>query len=167
MSGTDRRIGDEHALIYQILTNGEVRSAVPVARRAKGSASLRRPMRNRSGLAAHIFVGAEDWSGPVTDNNPAKAGEIVHFYGAGFGPVHSHPPDGYPAPVSPLLPTTSPVQCTAYEVGPATPGTRSSVEMPVLFAGLAPGLVGYYQIDAMLPSVRQPVAFRCAVGLHS
>ena len=81
-------------------------------------------------LAAH-----EDWRGLVSTISPARPGEIIHIYGIGFGRVDSQPPDGTPAPADPPARTISPIACSA----------------PVLFAGLAPGLVGIYQMDVRLP----------------
>jgi uncharacterized protein (TIGR03437 family) len=94
---------------------------------------LRRSLGSLVAYETLLAVFHEDWS-PVTSITPARNGEILHVYGTGLGPVTSHPPDGWPAPVAPLSPTIAPVMC----------------DVPVLFAGLAPGLVGYYQLDLQL-----------------
>ena len=40
----------------------------------------------------------QDWSGFVTPEHPAVAGEVLHFYGTGFGPVNPQGETGIPAP---------------------------------------------------------------------
>jgi uncharacterized protein (TIGR03437 family) len=83
----------------------------------------------------------EDWSGFITPQKPARIGEIVHFYGTGFGAVQPFVLTGVSAPANP----------------PAALATPLSCNMPVLYAGLAPGLVGYYQIDVQVePEVTSP-----------
>jgi uncharacterized protein (TIGR03437 family) len=87
----------------------------------------------------------QDWSAPVTPSNPARPNEILHLYGSGFGPVSSQPRTGLPAPANPLSPTVNPITCAASTVD------HSSLNVPVLFSGLAPGAVGIYQLDIQLP----------------
>jgi enamine deaminase RidA (YjgF/YER057c/UK114 family) len=105
----------------------------------------------------------QDFSGPVTSDKPARSGEIVHLYASGFGPVMPPVPDGA-APASPLSRTSSPVTCGALDAsGNTTPLT-------VLFAGLAPGMAGTYQLDAQLPSslpAGNAIQIRCGVGSNS
>jgi uncharacterized protein (TIGR03437 family) len=88
----------------------------------------------------------ENWSDLVTTANPALPGEIVHMYGTNWGSVDATPKDGYPAPLHPLSRTIMPITCLA-----VSPGNNTRRDVPVLFAGLAPGLVGIYQLDAQLP----------------
>ena len=78
----------------------------------------------------------QDWSGYVTQTSPARAGEIVYFYATGLGPVQPPVPTGVPAPVAPLSLPTTPPDCN----------------LPVVFAGLAPGLVGYYLMYFQMPA---------------
>lgn len=85
----------------------------------------------------------EDWSSPVTEANPASAGEIVHIYGTGFGPVAPPVPTGAVSPAEPLSYTTTYLEWT---------WPLESVGAEVLFCGLAPGLTGYYQLDVRLPA---------------
>jgi enamine deaminase RidA (YjgF/YER057c/UK114 family) len=106
----------------------------------------------------------QDFSGPVTSDKPARSGEIIHLYASGFGPVMPPVPDGAAAPASPLSRTLSPVTCGALDAsGNTTPLT-------VLFAGLAPGMAGTYQLDAQLPSslpAGNAIQIRCGVGSNS
>lgn len=87
-------------------------------------------------LAAH-----GDFSSVVTPANPARPGEIVHLYMTGLGPVAPAVRTGDPAPVEPLAQLIAPVRCTVYDT-----------EADVLFAGLAPGFVGYYQVSIRIPA---------------
>lgn len=76
----------------------------------------------------------------VTPRDPAAAGETIILYTTGLGPVSLDVPDGYPAPSNPLAYTADPFQVLV-EGEPAR----------VLFSGLAPGFVGVYQLNLILP----------------
>jgi enamine deaminase RidA (YjgF/YER057c/UK114 family) len=106
----------------------------------------------------------QDFSGLVTSNQPALPGEIIHLYGSGFGPVTPPLPDGASAPATPLSRTMSPVTCGALDT------SGNAVPLTVLFAGLAPGIAGIYQLDVQLPSTLpagNAVQIRCGVGSNS
>ena len=106
----------------------------------------------------------QDFSGLVTSNQPALPGEIIHLYGSGFGPVTPPLPDGASAPATPLSRTMSPVTCGALDT------SGNAVPLTVLFAGLAPGIAGTYQLDVQLPSTLpagNAVQIRCGVGSNS
>jgi uncharacterized protein (TIGR03437 family) len=83
-------------------------------------------------LPALLLAIHEDWQAVVSPAQPARPGEVLHLYGTGLGPVDQPQPDGVPAPANPPARTLAPVTCTG---------------VPVLFAGLAPGLAGYYQME--------------------
>jgi uncharacterized protein (TIGR03437 family) len=93
-------------------------------------------------LPATLTAIHENWSAFVTAALPARPGEVLHLYGTGFGPVDSSQLDGVPAPANLPVRTLTPVICS---------DTHTRQPIPVLFAGLAPGLVGYYQLDVRLP----------------
>ena len=76
----------------------------------------------------------------VTSENPAVDGEVVLLYGTGLGPVSNTPVDGTEASDAPLSPTQNAPQVS---IG----GQTASV----LWAGLAPGFVGLYQINVQVP----------------
>ncbi len=82
----------------------------------------------------------------VTPSNPAKAGEVVTFYGTGFGPVSPLVPTGVPAPINPLSIVATPFQ---FDLGAGGVGT---IHLTTQFLGLAPGMVGVYQINLQIPS---------------
>ena len=86
-----------------------------------------------------------DFSALVTLQNPALPGEILHLYLAGLGQVNPFVPSGVTTPLAPLSWAISSFQFTAEDSGGQRPLT-------VFFAGLAPALVGIYQLDIQLPS---------------
>ncbi len=104
------------------------------------------------------FAVHQDWSALVTSGNPAWPGEILHLYGTGFGPVDSQPPDGMPGPADPPARTVMPVTCWAWGAD-----NVARLDIPVLYAGLAPGLAGVYQMDVRLPAanLRSWVQLNC------
>lgn len=97
----------------------------------------------QGGAAIH-----EDWSSFVSVSRPALPGEILHFYGTGFGPVQRPVGTATISPLNPPAALSTLPSCTVSpgDLGPVT----------VLWAGLAPGLIGYYQIDVRLPAKTIP-----------
>ena len=77
----------------------------------------------------------------VDVTNPASEGSVVQIYCTGLGPVTNQPASGAPALSDPLSTTQYPVTVT---IGGAPAF--------VLFAGLTPGAVGLYQVNARVPS---------------
>jgi uncharacterized protein (TIGR03437 family) len=78
----------------------------------------------------------------VDVSNPAIPGStVLQIFCTGLGPVTNQPASGSPAPSSPLAET------------PTTPTvTVGGVSANVLFSGLAPGSVGEYQVNALVPA---------------
>jgi uncharacterized protein (TIGR03437 family) len=84
----------------------------------------------------------QNFSSLVSDGQPAAVDEILHFYMTGLGPVSPAVATGEKTPSQPLSRIVNSIICaTGY------PMTASSMEVPVEFAGLAPGLTGIYQVD--------------------
>jgi len=73
-------------------------------------------------------------------DKPAPPGSVISVYATGLGPVSPAVSQGTPAPSSPLSVTSLPVT--------ATIAGRSAT---VTFAGLAPGTVGAYQVNILVP----------------
>jgi uncharacterized protein (TIGR03437 family) len=91
----------------------------------------------------------EDWSGAIDEANPARPGEVIHMYASGFGPVDGQIPTGVPTPTDRLYRITLPCDWRATGASRDPLGSGSSFEVP--FVGLAPGLVGLYQLDFRIP----------------
>jgi uncharacterized protein (TIGR03437 family) len=85
-----------------------------------------------------------------SSKNPATNGTVIQFFGTGQGVIPNMPPDGTPSPSSPLVTT------------PYTPqviigtGLDNNPVPNVQFSGLAPGLVGVWQINAVIPNTVAP-----------
>jgi uncharacterized protein (TIGR03437 family) len=86
-----------------------------------------------------------DFSGLVT--TPPSPGDIVHFYMTGLGAVSGSPPLGRPAPADVLFPLQGTLTCLFL---PQTTPAQT------IFAGLAPGMIGIYQIDFRMPADPNP-----------
>jgi uncharacterized protein (TIGR03437 family) len=81
-----------------------------------------------------------------SQSTPARRGDTITIYASGLGPIAKDVATGTPAPLDALRPTMLPVQLI-FSVG--------EVESPPVaasFAGLAPGFIGVYQVNATLPS---------------
>jgi uncharacterized protein (TIGR03437 family) len=90
-----------------------------------------------------VSVAHQDFSEAVSAMRPARPGEIIHIWGTGFGPVDRVMRTGESAPADSPAQLLNPVSCRT---------TPSETPVEVLFAGLAPGLIGFYQLDLVLPS---------------
>lgn len=96
------------------------------------------PVSTRSVWGSPLGVLHEDFHGFVTAQDPARPGEVLHMYATGLGSVEQTIDSGTPAPLDRLLRLRVPIRLS-FSDGRAAP--------EVLFQGLAPGLVGVYQID--------------------
>jgi uncharacterized protein (TIGR03437 family) len=119
----------------------DLRSASPFG--AATSVEVRRSMPAVVPVTDSWGAAHQDFSGPVTRERPASPGEIVHVWGTGFGPVDRVMRTGEPAPASPPARLLAPIACRENQTG---------ASLEVLFAGLAPGLVGFYQMDLRVPA---------------
>jgi len=72
---------------------------------------------------------------------PVSSGDFITIYCTGLGPVTNTPATGAPAAASPLSATLQPV---AVSIG--------GIEVQAEFSGLAPGLVGLYQVNVGVPA---------------
>jgi uncharacterized protein (TIGR03437 family) len=88
-------------------------------------------------VAAH-----EDFRGLVTNQDPARPGEVVHLWAVGLGAVSPGVNAGEPAASTPLARLVGPFDCRMLR----------GEDLLVAFAGLAPGLMGIYQVDVKLPA---------------
>lgn len=76
---------------------------------------------------------------PANTSSPAVANETVQIYCTGLGAVTPAPADGVAAAGA-----SSTVATATVTIGGAV--------APVAYAGLAPGFVGLYQVNAQVPS---------------
>jgi uncharacterized protein (TIGR03437 family) len=78
-----------------------------------------------------------------TLENPAPAGTVLQIFATGLGPVDPPVSDGQTAAAEePLNRLMGSIQVL-----------MDGISAEVLFAGLAPGYVGLYQVNARLPAV--------------
>lgn len=87
-----------------------------------------------------VFIG----NGTTLANasHPAHSGNVVVIFCTGLGEVTPAVPTGSPAPSAPPAKVVNDVKVSI-----------GGVDAPVQFAGLTPGLVGVYQVNAVVPSV--------------
>ncbi|HXP86667.1 MAG TPA: hypothetical protein VN841_18195 [Bryobacteraceae bacterium] len=102
---------------------------------------------------------ASDYS-TVTVQNPAHAGETIIAYANNFFQVWPPPPIGIPVPSQPLFQLNTGVYPGLNHlvlVGPMGLQMASrSPDLQILFAGLAPGLVGVEQLNIVIPANQGP-----------
>ena len=87
-----------------------------------------------------------DFNGLVTEEDPARPGEVLHFYLTGLGRVVPPVETGEPAPAAPLSLVAE--RLFVFWAGTLPPNLAHP---QVLFAGLAPGMVGIYQVSLAVP----------------
>jgi uncharacterized protein (TIGR03437 family) len=92
------------------------------------------------GTGPGAVLHTSDYS-PVADGSPATSGEIVAIYCTGLGAVTPNVQSGYAAPPGSVPQVVEKPQVT---IGGAP--------AEVLFAGLAPGFVGLYQVNVRVPA---------------
>jgi uncharacterized protein (TIGR03437 family) len=78
----------------------------------------------------------------ATLSNPVHHGDTIEIYLTGLGRTSPSVEAGTPAPFAPLASAL---------IEPVV--TLGGVQLPVSFAGLAPGQIGVYQINAVVPSI--------------
>ena len=81
-----------------------------------------------------------DFGGLLTAQ-PAP-GDVIVVYATGLGPVNGPMVTGQPAPLDRTIPIQGKFACYFYPYGPLA---------ETLFAGLAPGMLGVYQVNFRLP----------------
>lgn len=115
-------------------------------------------------IAAQDVIVHEDFRGLVTGQDPAAPGEILHVYVTGLGAVRPPIANGAPAPADVLHHALAAVACS----GTAIIGEAiQDLPIPLLFAGLAPGTIGLYQLDVRLPAISpapRALNLKCSVS---
>ncbi len=90
----------------------------------------------------HIYRALSSGAQVLADkNSPAAAGDVLVMYTVGLGATSPAVPSGSASPSSPLAQVPVPVTVTI--------GGQTSTP---IFAGLAPGFVGLYQVNVQMPA---------------
>jgi len=151
--------GGTAAPLYSV-SGGQVNLQVPWELTGQSTATLAATLNSTTGatqtvsvaaFAPAIFTTNAQGTGPgaildssyhlVDSSNPATAGKtIISIYCTGLGAVTNQPATGSPGPSSPLAETTTTPTVT---IGGVTENAS--------FSGLAPGFVGLYQVNALVP----------------
>ena len=160
-SGLAIRFGNGLTAPILAVSNGKATFEVPWELAGQSQTTLALTVNGRtsaaqtvmlSSFAPGIFTVSGDGTGQaaiydssnrlVDAYNPAVAGStIVQIYCTGLGAVSGPPATGFPAQSNPLSSTIT------------TPNVTIGLEnATVLFSGLVPGLVGVYQVNAVVPS---------------
>ncbi|HEY4364716.1 MAG TPA: hypothetical protein VGN17_27370 [Bryobacteraceae bacterium] len=98
-----------------------------------------------------------DFGSLVSADSPAAPGEIVHLYLKGGGPVSPPVATGVFTPLTPLSQVTTPFSVVA----------DRQQTLQVLFFGLAPGMLGVWQMDVAMPSTWPRPALSLEVDFYS
>ncbi|MBI4906663.1 MAG: hypothetical protein HY820_23750 [Acidobacteria bacterium] len=89
-----------------------------------------------------VPIASHDDASPVTFENPAHAGELIHFSMTGLGPVSPAVADG-DLPASPSV-AILPFGCSF--------GEHREIDAEIPFAGLASDQVGFYRVSIRMPA---------------
>ena len=136
-------------------SSGQINFQMPSANAGSGSIDLQRDGLDSGALAAQIAASAPGiftWpenQGAILNRDysmndpglPAPPGSPVMIWATGVGAVAPPVPAGQPAPLIPL--STTPQSPTV---------TIGGMAAQVLFSGMAPGYVGLWQINAVVPA---------------
>jgi uncharacterized protein (TIGR03437 family) len=122
-----------------------------------GSGSIRvarrRPYFFSDDKSGDLVLAHEDFRSVVGRNNRARPEEVVHAYAVGLGPVAPEMTTGVPTPTDRLFRLVDDFDCRV--------GTQP---LEVLFAGLAPGMIGIYQVSVRMPKVGPSESFLLSCG---
>jgi uncharacterized protein (TIGR03437 family) len=120
-----------------ILLNG-VRSSSTLLTVAPAAPGIFTVTQNGQGRGA--VLRSSDFSA-VTEQRPARAGEILSVFATGLGSV------------TPSVESGSPASSSTLSVTRITPSaTLGGISVPVRFSGLAPSFVGLYQVNIEVPT---------------
>ena len=126
-----------------VVTNGGVASntiSVPLGATSPGVFS-----NSFDGLGPGIIVHSLTFA-PVTEADPTSPGEFISILLTGLGAVNPPLGDGVAGPVDPLSLTTDPGILVLFGF--------EALEGAITFSGVAPGFVGLYQINVIVPDLQ-------------
>ena len=101
-----------------------------------------------TGQGAIVTANTNTLAMPHVDSlpsRPAKAGDFISIYATGLGPVSPSLPSGQPTPLDSSILLT-----------PEADVLINGLATDVQFAGMAPGYVGVYQVNAKIPPKTAP-----------
>ena len=101
------------------------------------------------GNRPHLVAAQADFGGLVTDENPAPAGSVIHFYLTGLGPLNRPVATGEKGPSNPPAAPLGRLACYIAGRDRVNPPARG-LRLPAVI--YAPNLIGVYQIDAEIPA---------------
>ncbi|HMD47539.1 MAG TPA: hypothetical protein VKG79_00515, partial [Bryobacteraceae bacterium] len=132
-------IADQPFATFQVVANGSKSNMVTVYvdNSSPGIYTL-----TENGIGAGAILHADYTE--VSDSSPAKPGETVIMFLTGLGPVTPGVADGAAAPGSPVSKSVEAANIGVFLGGSFVPSN-------VLFAGLAPGFAGLYQVNFTVP----------------
>jgi uncharacterized protein (TIGR03437 family) len=162
LGGTQVLLGGQ-ALPLQFVSPGQINAIVPYGTPVNGFQSLLIQNNNAYSLLESVVVATANpavftlsqsgqGAGAIivlkgdgsqfinTSTAPASVGDILEIYCAGLGPVSPTVADGVAAPLLTLSRTVNPVSVII-----------GGQPAQVLFAGLAPGFAGLYQVNVVVP----------------
>jgi uncharacterized protein (TIGR03437 family) len=123
-----------------LVQNNDVYSLVESVVVATANPAVFTPSQSGQGAGAVIVLKGDGSQFINTATAPASVGDILEIYCAGLGPVSPAVADGAAASLTTLSRTVNPVTVMI--------GGQSA---QVLFAGLAPGFAGLYQVNVVVP----------------
>lgn len=127
---------------FEVSVNGTKSNKVSVVVQATAPGLYSQGVLGDTSSASWAIVKAVDQSyKPITTDNPAVQGSIITVYATGLGTTNPTYPAGQIPPSTPLYVTNT---STSASIG----GTAADV----LFAGLAPGFPGAYQLNIKVPT---------------
>ncbi len=124
--------------VMMLKSPGGVSNEYPLTISAVAPSVFRSAIPGQPDRFASIIRAAND--GLVTFSNPIHPEDQIVIYLTGMGRTSPAVTEGYPGPRDPLAAALVPAEVSLGEVG-----------LPVDFAGLTPGQVGVYQINARVP----------------
>ncbi len=110
------------------------------------------------GQGAVLNVDSSGGTSVNSSSNSVSPGEFISIYGTGLGLAYNAPPDGSPAPSSPLASVAGGTGGTVFDLDVAPTSFTG------YWAGRAPGLVGVDQVNIQVPD---DVREGCAVPLQN
>ncbi len=111
---------------------------------------------SQNGQGQIAAINADD-NLPNTAADPVKAGHYISIFGTGIGNLTNAPPDGEPASGAISTPLTTQVYAG---------GTNTIPQSDVEYSGLAPGFVGLWQVNFMVPPNAAPGTLAIIVILN-